>query len=52
MRSYFSSMQGMVVVHGALTHETDSADALMSLFDKGSKNRHVASTSEQRDILG
>lgn len=36
---------GLVFVKGALVKDADSVESLQKLFDDGSKNRHVASTS-------
>ena len=35
-----------MVVQGSISHPTDSSDQLLDLFDTGSKNRHVSSTSK------
>lgn len=37
---------GLVFVKGAVVKEAATEEALSSLFEEGSKNRHVASTSK------
>lgn len=37
---------GLVFVRGAMVKEAHSVESLQALFDEGSKNRHVASTSK------
>ena len=43
--------QGMVVVTGCATKEATSAVELLSIFEAGSKNRHVASTRKDYHSL-
>ena len=38
--------KGMVVVNGAEIKKADSSKELFALFEAGSANRHVASTSK------
>lgn len=39
---------GLVFVRGAVVKDAPTEEALNSLFEDGSKNRHVASTSKQQ----
>lgn len=40
--------KGLVFVQGAVVQEASNAKELYHLFEEGSKNRHVASTSKER----
>lgn len=43
-------LQGFVFVQGSVMMEAATKDELWSIFERGSENRHVASTSKKKMI--